>query len=111
MSNMTEEQKLAAFSDFTNADWQRKQQEMSTETRVPMQGTRPNKKANVPEGEPPHGYVCYRCNKKGKHAHHQIANLTNNMQATGSRHVLPTMMHLTTTRLASTERRAFPGQC
>jgi protein MPE1 len=64
-ADMTEEQKLAAFSDFTNAEWQRKQQEMSTETRVPMQGTRPNKKANVPEGEPPHGYICYRCGKKG----------------------------------------------
>ena len=23
------------------------------------------KRANVPEGEPPHGYVCYRCGKKG----------------------------------------------
>jgi hypothetical protein len=21
----------------------------------------------VPEGEPPHGYICYRCGKKGKH--------------------------------------------
>ena len=62
---MTEQQKLEAMFKFTEGDWARKQEEMSHETRVPMQGPRPNKKANVPEGEPPHGYICYRCGKKG----------------------------------------------
>lgn len=68
-SDMTEEQKLQAMYNFTNADWQRKQEEMAHETRVPMQGARPMKKANVPEGEPPHGYICYRCGKKGEIGH------------------------------------------
>ena len=26
----------------------------------------PKKNANVPEGEPPRGYVCYRCGQKGR---------------------------------------------
>ncbi|EXJ54481.1 hypothetical protein A1O7_09821 [Cladophialophora yegresii CBS 114405] len=62
---MTEEEKLKAMLQFTDAQWQQKQEEMSHETRVPMQGKPFNKKANVPEGEPPHGYICYRCGKKG----------------------------------------------
>ncbi|EXJ90789.1 hypothetical protein A1O1_03893 [Capronia coronata CBS 617.96] len=62
---MTEQEKLKAMLQFTDAQWQQKQEEMSHETRVPMQGTKPFKKANVPEGEPPHGYICYRCGKKG----------------------------------------------
>ena len=65
---MTEQEKLQAMFKFTDAQWQQKQEEMSHEARVPMQGTKPfTKKANVPEGEPPHGYICYRCGKKGKH--------------------------------------------
>ncbi|KIX03919.1 uncharacterized protein Z518_07472 [Rhinocladiella mackenziei CBS 650.93] len=62
---MTEQEKLQAMFQFTDAQWQQKQEEMAHETRVPMQGGKPFKKANVPEGEPPHGYICYRCGKKG----------------------------------------------
>ncbi|EXJ69312.1 uncharacterized protein A1O5_07348 [Cladophialophora psammophila CBS 110553] len=62
---MTEQEKLQAMLQVTDAQWQQKQEEMSHETRVPMQGKPFNKKANVPEGEPPHGYICYRCGKKG----------------------------------------------
>ncbi|KAL2404125.1 putative RING finger protein P8B7.15c [Exophiala dermatitidis] len=61
----TEQEKLKAMLQFTDAQWQQKQEEMSHEARVPMQGGKPFKKANVPEGEPPHGYICYRCGKKG----------------------------------------------
>ncbi|KAI1625843.1 DWNN domain-containing protein [Exophiala viscosa] len=63
---MTEEEKLKAMLQLTGAQWQQKQEEMSHETRVHLQGAKPfNKKMNVPEGEPPHGYICYRCGKKG----------------------------------------------
>ena len=65
-ANMTEQEKLDAMFKFTNAQWQQKQEEMAHEARVPMQGGRMMKKANVPEGEPPHGYICFRCGKKGK---------------------------------------------
>ena len=65
-NSMTEQEKLQAMLNFTDAQWQQKQEEMSHETRVPIQGRPFNKKANVPEGEPPHGYICYRCGKKGK---------------------------------------------
>jgi protein MPE1 len=63
---MTEQEKLDAMFKYTDAQWQQKQEEMSHEQRVPMQGGKPMKRANVPEGEPPHGYICYRCGKKGK---------------------------------------------
>jgi protein MPE1 len=67
-ANMSEQEKLEAMFKYTDAQWQQKQEEMAHETRVPIQGQagRLNKKANIPEGEPPHGYICYRCGKKGK---------------------------------------------
>ena len=62
----TEEERVKAMFSLTTAQWQQKQEEMANETRVPMQGQKPfNKKQNIPEGEPPHGYICYRCGKKG----------------------------------------------
>ena len=62
---MTEQERLDAMFKFTDAQWQQKQEEMSHAERVPMQGGKPMKRANIPEGEPPHGYICYRCGKKG----------------------------------------------
>jgi len=62
---MTEAERLQAMLKFTDAQWQQKQEEMSRETRVHVSGKPFNKKANIPEGEPPHGYICYRCGKKG----------------------------------------------
>jgi protein MPE1 len=64
-ANMTEKERLEAMFKFTDAQWQQKQEEMAHETKVHFQGTKPRQKANVPEGEPPHGYICYRCGKKG----------------------------------------------
>lgn len=62
----TEEERVKAMFSLTTAQWQQKQEEMANETRVPIQGQKPfNKKQNIPEGEPPHGYICYRCGKKG----------------------------------------------
>jgi protein MPE1 len=62
----TEEERVKAMFSLNTAQWQQKQEEMANETRVPIQGQKPfNKKQNIPEGEPPHGYICYRCGKKG----------------------------------------------
>jgi len=67
---MTEQERLQAMLKFTDAQWKQKQEEMSHEARVPIQGSKPFiKRANIPEGEPPHGYICYRCGKKGKRTH------------------------------------------
>ena len=62
---MTEEEKLKAMQQLTEAQWQQAQEEMSNETQVPMQGRLFNEVANVPEGEPPPGYICYSCGEKG----------------------------------------------
>lgn len=39
-----------------------------SEQRVPFGASKafPKKNSNIPEGEPPRGYVCYRCGKKGE---------------------------------------------
>lgn len=66
-SAMTEEERLKAMLKMTDAQWQQKQEEMSHDTRINIAGGKSfSKKANVPEGEPPHGYVCFRCMQKGK---------------------------------------------
>jgi hypothetical protein len=42
--------------------------ELLSEQRVPFGASKPfpKKNSNIPEGEPPRGYVCYRCGKKGE---------------------------------------------
>ncbi|RMZ81657.1 hypothetical protein DV737_g2408, partial [Chaetothyriales sp. CBS 132003] len=65
MDKMTEQERLQAMFKLQDAQWQQTQENMSHETRVPLQGGKPMKRGNVPEGEPPHGYICYRCGKKG----------------------------------------------
>ncbi|RMZ88028.1 hypothetical protein DV736_g4746, partial [Chaetothyriales sp. CBS 134916] len=65
MDNMTEQERLQAMFKLQDAQWQQTQENMSHETRVPLQGGKPMKRGNIPEGEPPHGYICYRCGKKG----------------------------------------------
>jgi protein MPE1 len=63
----TEEERAAAVLRFGEEQWKLDQQEMATAQRVPMTYNKnAQKKANIPEGEPPHGYICYRCGKKGK---------------------------------------------
>lgn len=70
---MTEEERLKAMLKMTDAQWREKQEEMSHESRIAVAGSKPfQKKANVPEGEPPHGYICFRCMKKGKISPFQI---------------------------------------
>jgi protein MPE1 len=65
-SAQTEEERAAAILRINDQQWQEKQREMANETRVPIMNKPFQKKANVPEGDPPHGYICYRCGKKGK---------------------------------------------
>ncbi len=67
-SAQTEEERTAAILRLGEQQWKSNQQEMAGATRVPMTFNKnTSKKANIPEGEPPHGYICYRCGKKGEH--------------------------------------------
>ena len=62
----TEEERAAAVLRLGEEQWKQDQQEMANAQRVPMSFNKnTQKKANIPEGEPPHGYICYRCGKKG----------------------------------------------
>ena len=56
---MTEQERLAVTLQMTDAQWEQKQEEMAHENRVSIPGQKhPAKKANIPAGEPPHGYIC-----------------------------------------------------
>lgn len=100
MSNMSESERLAAMMKMQEAQWQQTQENMSHETRVAFQGGKNMKRANVPEGEPPHGYICYRCGKKGKHHKYATLYTTPNIyQVTGFKHVPLMTMSITTTRI------------
>src|SRR2546421_1488888 len=58
----TEEERAAAVLRLGEEQWKQDQQEMANAQRVPMSFSKnTQKKANIPEGEPPHGYICYRC--------------------------------------------------
>ncbi|KAL5348758.1 Protein mpe1 [Pseudogymnoascus australis] len=65
--SMTEEQRMAAMFQAQNEQWSAQQDEMANQTPVARSGG--NKKGgpppNVPDHEPPTGYVCYRCGEKG----------------------------------------------
>jgi protein MPE1 len=78
---MTEKERLEAMFKFTDAQWQQTQENMSHETRVAFQGGKPPKRANIPEGEPPHGYICYRCGKKGKSSSNSYLNPIDNRRS------------------------------
>lgn len=66
-SAMTEQERLAVTLQMTDAHWEQKQEEMAHENRVNIPGQKhTTKKANIPAGEPPHGYICFRCMKRGK---------------------------------------------
>ncbi|TPX14395.1 uncharacterized protein E0L32_005359 [Thyridium curvatum] len=79
---MTEEEKLAAMFAAQSEQWSAQQEEMAQ--YVPYPGTNKIRKtnlllpsqtpvfkpgakrpANVPDHEPPNGYICYRCGEKG----------------------------------------------
>lgn len=75
-SAQTEEERTAAILRLGEQQWKSNQQEMAGATRVPMTFNKnTSKKANIPEGEPPHGYICYRCGKKGKHFSSSLKDL------------------------------------
>ncbi|KFA60296.1 hypothetical protein S40285_07697 [Stachybotrys chlorohalonatus IBT 40285] len=63
-SAMTEEEKMAAMFAAQSEQWSAQQEEMSHQTPVFKAGgiKRP---ANVPDHEPPNGYICFRCGDKG----------------------------------------------
>lgn len=62
-SAMSEEEKVAAMFAAQGAEWTAQQEEMSHQTPVYKPGSK--KPANVPDHEPPNGYVCHRCGEKG----------------------------------------------
>ncbi|KAI1389885.1 DWNN-domain-containing protein [Hypoxylon trugodes] len=60
---MTEEEKLNAMFQAQSEQWTAQQEEMSHQTAVYKPGAK--KPANVPDHDPPNGYICYRCGQKG----------------------------------------------
>ncbi|KAI0190061.1 MPE1 protein [Xylaria flabelliformis] len=62
-SALTEEEKMMAMFQAESDQWTAQQEEMSHKTAVYKPGSK--KPANVPDHEPPNGYICYRCGQKG----------------------------------------------
>jgi len=60
---MTEEEKVAAMFAAQTEQWSAQQEEMSHQAPVFKPGQK--RPANVPDHEPPNGYICYRCGNKG----------------------------------------------
>ncbi|KID91233.1 retinoblastoma-binding protein [Metarhizium guizhouense ARSEF 977] len=60
---MTEEEKMAAMFAAQTEQWSAQQEEMSHQAPVFKPGAK--KPANVPDHDPPQGYICYRCGNKG----------------------------------------------
>jgi protein MPE1 len=60
---LTEEEKMMAMFQAESDQWTAQQEEMSQKTAVYKPGAK--KPANVPDHEPPNGYICYRCGQKG----------------------------------------------
>ncbi|CAJ2502703.1 Uu.00g100970.m01.CDS01 [Anthostomella pinea] len=60
---LTEEEKMMAMFQAQSDQWNAQQEEMSHQSAVYKPGAK--KPANVPDHEPPNGYICYRCGQKG----------------------------------------------
>ncbi|KAH9892284.1 DWNN domain-containing protein [Xylariomycetidae sp. FL2044] len=60
---LTEEEKMMAMFKAQSDQWTAQQEEMATQTAVYKPGSK--KPVNVPDHEPPNGYICYRCGQKG----------------------------------------------
>ncbi|KAJ6443322.1 MPE1-like protein [Purpureocillium lavendulum] len=60
---MTEEEKMAAMFAAQSEQWSAQQEEMSHQAPVFKPGAK--RPANVPDHDPPNGYICYRCGNKG----------------------------------------------
>ena len=61
----TEEERMKAIMGLEAQNWEQEKQQMATQQKVFYGKPNTLKPNNVPEGEPPHGYVCYRCGQKG----------------------------------------------
>lgn len=65
-SAMTEEQRMAAMFQAQSEQWSAQQEEMAHQTPVfRPSGNKKGPPTNVPDHEPPAGYICYRCGEKG----------------------------------------------
>lgn len=66
-SAVTEEERLAAMFQAQSEQWTAQQEELSHQTPVynGKPGAGGKRPANVPDHEPPNGYICYRCGEKG----------------------------------------------
>ncbi|KAK5987476.1 putative RING finger protein P8B7.15c [Cladobotryum mycophilum] len=62
---MTEEDRMAAMFAAQSEQWSAQQEELSHQ--APVYNNKPGAKrpANVPDHDPPNGYICYRCGNKG----------------------------------------------
>ncbi|KAK3326287.1 DWNN domain-containing protein [Apodospora peruviana] len=63
-SAMTEEEKMLAVFQAQTEHFTSREEEMATQQYVAKSGIG-KKPANVPDHEPPQGYICYRCGEKG----------------------------------------------
>ncbi|KAG6009023.1 hypothetical protein E4U21_003354 [Claviceps maximensis] len=60
---LTEEEKMAAMFAAQTEQWSAQQEELSHQAPVFKAGAK--RPANVPDHDPPNGYICYRCGNKG----------------------------------------------
>ncbi|OAA49909.1 retinoblastoma-binding protein [Beauveria brongniartii RCEF 3172] len=60
---MTEEEKMTAMFAAQTEQWSAQQEELSHQAPVFKPGAK--RPVNVPDHEPPNGYICYRCGNKG----------------------------------------------
>lgn len=63
----TEEEKLAAMFQADASQWEKQQQQMAHAKPVFNRNYK-GKPANVPDHDPPPGYICYRCHEKGMYS-------------------------------------------
>jgi len=61
-SAQTEEEKIAAMFAAGGDQWEQQQKKMASAKPVHFKKGKPQ---NVPDHEPPPGYICYRCHQKG----------------------------------------------
>ncbi|KAF2455223.1 DWNN domain-containing protein [Lineolata rhizophorae] len=60
----TEEEKIAAMFKAGEENWQQQQEKMAAQKPV-FRGGYQKRPANVPDHDPPPGYICFRCHQKG----------------------------------------------
>jgi protein MPE1 len=70
----TEKEKIAAMFAAEGDQWMKQQQEMSHQQKVPF-GKGQKRPTNQPERPLPPGYICHRCQQKGKHLRKLVINI------------------------------------